>query len=67
MSLASILATLSTLGSGYRTYLAAAGLFALAFYNLTTGQVEQAIQQALAALAAAGLRQAIAQSQPEKS
>lgn len=46
--------------SGYKTYLAAAGLAGLATYQLSQGQLEPALQSFLAALTAAGLRHAIA-------
>jgi hypothetical protein len=46
--------------SGYKTYIAAAGLFGLSLYQLSQGQYDQAGQSILAALAAAGLRSAIA-------
>jgi hypothetical protein len=45
--------------NGYKTYLAAAGLIGLAAFQVSTGQYEQAVQSALAALTAAGLRHAI--------
>jgi hypothetical protein len=45
--------------SGWKTYLAAAGLVGLAIYQVSQGQVELAIQSFLAALAAVGLRSAI--------
>ncbi len=46
--------------AGYKTYIAAAGLAALAFYQFSMGDVPAAIQSVMAALAAAGLRHAIA-------
>lgn len=46
--------------SGYKTILAVAGLVGLAVYQASQGQYEQAIQSMLAALAAAGIRHAIA-------
>ena len=46
--------------SGYKTYIAAAGLFGLSLYQLTQGQYDLASQSILAALVAAGLRSAIA-------
>lgn len=46
--------------SGWKTYIAAFGLVALAAYQLTQGDVMGSIQSFLAALAAAGLRNAIA-------
>lgn len=45
--------------SGYKTYLACAGLFGLALYQFSQGQVDQAAQSFLAALAAFGLRSAL--------
>jgi hypothetical protein len=48
--------------SGYKTYLAAAGLVGLAVFQVSTGQYEQAVQSALAALTAAGLRHALAKT-----
>ena len=48
--------------SGFKTYLAAAGLVGLAIFQASTGQYEQAVQSVLAALTAAGLRSAIAKS-----
>jgi uncharacterized membrane protein YjjP (DUF1212 family) len=44
---------------GYRTYIAAAGLVGLAVYHLSQGEIQEAVQTALAALAAFGLRKAI--------
>ena len=58
--------TILTFLSGYKTYLAAAGLFGLALYQFSTAQYEQGIQSFLAALTAAGLRSAIAK-QPKSS
>jgi hypothetical protein len=46
--------------NGYKTYLAATGLVGLAIYQASTSQYEQAVQSFLAALAAAGLRHAVA-------
>lgn len=45
--------------AGYKTYIAAAGLVGLALYQVSVGQIDTAIQTALAALAAFGLRKAI--------
>lgn len=45
--------------SGYKTYLAAAGLFGLALYQFSVGNLESAIQSFLGGLAALGLRNAI--------
>lgn len=47
---------------GYKTYIAAAGLFGLSLYQLSAGQYDQASQTFFAALAAAGLRNAIAKT-----
>jgi hypothetical protein len=47
---------------GYKTYIAAAGLFGLSLYQVSRNQYDQAAQTFLAALAAAGLRSAIAKS-----
>lgn len=47
--------------TGYKTYIAAAGLFGLALYQASQGNLEAAIQSALGALTALGLRNAIAQ------
>lgn len=44
--------------SGWKVYLAAAGLAGLALYQLSTGEFEAAATSFLAALAAAGLRHA---------
>ena len=53
---------------GKKTYLAVAGLLGLAVYQLSIGQPEPAVQSFLAALAAAGLRHAVAKSdQPLRS
>ena len=46
--------------SGFKTYLAAAGLFGLALFQFSQGNVEAAIQSALGGLTALGLRNAIA-------
>jgi hypothetical protein len=46
--------------SGYKTYLAAAGLVGLAVYQLSQGQFEPAIQSVLGAVTAVGLRHAVA-------
>jgi len=54
-----------TILSGWKTYLAAAGLFGLAIYQLSTGSYDAAWQSLLAALAAAGLRHAISTSPPK--
>mgnify|MGYP007037435432 CR=1 FL=1 len=44
---------------GCKTYLAVAGLIGLAIYQASTGEYQAAIQTAMAAAAAAGLRNAI--------
>lgn len=49
-----------SLVNGYKTYIAAAGLMGLSMYQVSAGQYDQASQTFLAALAAAGLRSAIA-------
>ena len=48
--------------NGYKTYIASAGLVGLALYQFSAGQYDQASQTFLAALAAAGLRNAIAKT-----
>lgn len=53
---------LLTVISGYKTYIAAAGLLGLALYQATTGDMTNAAQSVLAALAAAGLRHAVNKS-----
>ncbi len=45
---------------GYKTYMAAAGLLVLGVYQVSTGQVISGVQTLFSALAAAGLRSAIA-------
>jgi hypothetical protein len=45
--------------AGFKTYLACAGLLGLALYQFSQGQIEQASQSFLAALAAYGLRSAL--------
>jgi hypothetical protein len=47
------------LADGYKTYLAALGLFGLAVYQLSQGDYPAAVQNVLAALAATGLRHAV--------
>lgn len=54
--------SLLTLASGYRTYIAAAGLASLAFYHLTVGDGDQAVHYLLEAATAAGIRAAITKS-----
>lgn len=49
--------------NGYKTYVAAAGLFGLAVYQLSQGQLDVAMQTLLGALAAVGLRHAITKGQ----
>ncbi len=44
---------------GYKTYIAATGLGALALYHLTQGDLNAAVHAGAQALAAAGLRHAI--------
>ncbi len=48
--------------SGYKTYLAAVGLLGLAVYQASQSQFEPAFQSLLAALAAVGLRHAVAKT-----
>jgi hypothetical protein len=48
--------------NGYKTYIAALGLVGLAVYQVSQGEYDQAVQSFLGALAAAGLRSAIAKS-----
>lgn len=45
---------------GWKTYLAAAGLFGLALYQFSTGDYMTAWQSVMAALAVFGVRQAMA-------
>jgi hypothetical protein len=45
--------------NGYKTYIAAIGLFGLAVYQFSQDQIVEGVQSILAGLAAAGLRQAI--------
>lgn len=47
---------------GYKTYIAAAGFAGLAVYHLTQGEIDGTIDAAGKALAAAGLRHAIAKA-----
>lgn len=47
---------------GRKTYLAAAGLAALAVYQFSQSQFDSAAESLLAALAAVGLRSAVAKS-----
>ncbi len=54
-----LLDALLKLISGYKTYAAAIGLAGLAIYQFSQKQYDQALQSAMAALAAAGLRNAI--------
>lgn len=49
--------------SGWKTYLAAGGLLGLALWQLSQGDFEAASQSFLAALAAFGLRSAIAKQE----
>lgn len=48
--------------SGWKTYLAAAGLLGLAIYQVSQGDYEHAMQSFMASLAAVGLRHAIART-----
>ncbi len=56
--------TLITLISGYKTYIAAAGLLGLAVYQASQADYASAYQSFMAALAAVGLRHAIAKTVP---
>jgi hypothetical protein len=49
--------------SGYKTYLAVAGLVGLAIYQFSTGEMESGFQTVLAAAAAAGLRSAVSKAE----
>jgi hypothetical protein len=49
--------------NGYKTYLAAAGLFGMAIYQFSQAQYDQATQTFLSALAAVGLRHAVSKVQ----
>lgn len=53
--------------SGYKTYLAAAGLFGLALYQFSTGTYAEAWATLMAALAAVGLRHAVGRESPPPS
>jgi hypothetical protein len=61
-ALIGLIVRLATLrfGSGWKTYAAALGLAGLSVYLLSTGEYSRAVETLLAALAAAGLRQAVA-------
>jgi hypothetical protein len=48
--------------AGAKTYAAVVGLFGLAVYQASIGQVDQAFQTALGALAAAGIYHGIKQA-----
>lgn len=45
---------------GYKTYMAAAGLFGLALYQFTQGQYDVGFQSLMAALAAFGVKSSLA-------
>ena len=49
---------------GYKTYIAAIGLTGLAVYQVSLGDFDQAAQTILSALAAFGLRHAVAKNAP---
>lgn len=55
------MAILSVL-SGYKTYIGAAGMFGLAVYQASQGQLPGAFQSAMAALTAVGLRHSVAKA-----
>lgn len=44
---------------GWKTYLAAAGLFGLALYQFSVGEMTSALESAMAALAVFGVRHAM--------
>lgn len=48
--------------NGYKTYIAAVGLFGLALYDASTSDYVGAYQSFMAALAAVGIRHAIAKA-----
>lgn len=48
--------------AGYKTYIAAAGLFGLGVYQLSQGQFDAAVHTIMLALAAYGGRQAISRN-----
>jgi hypothetical protein len=50
---------------GYKTWLAASGLFGLALYQLSQGELEQAVQSFMGGLAAVGIRHAVAKKDAE--
>ncbi len=50
--------------AGYKTYIACFGLIGLAIYQVSQGQFDTAFQTILAALAAYGLRSAVAKAEP---
>ena len=50
---------LLNLVNGYKTYIAAVGLAGMAIYQFSTQEYELGVQSLLAALTAAGLRNAI--------
>jgi hypothetical protein len=53
--------------SGYKTYIAAIGLVGLSVYQASTGDFSQSFQTLMSALAAAGLRSAIAAQATSKA
>ena len=47
---------------GYKTYIAAAGLFGLALYHFTVGDFSNGLETIMAALAVFGVRNAMARN-----
>lgn len=60
------LAWLAQLGSGYKTYIAAAGFVLLATYHGFEGHGDKVAECLTAALAVLGLRHAISYTQPQE-
>jgi len=54
-----------TVLDGWKTYIAAAGLFGLALYQFSQGQFEVAIQSLMAAFAAVGVKHAVARQESQ--
>ena len=51
---------------GYKTYIAAAGLFGLSLFQVSQGQFETAIQSFMGGLAAIGVRHAVTKNAEEQ-
>ena len=60
-----LLTGLATKTDGGKTYLAAAGLFGLALWQVSSGNYEPAIQSFLGGLAALGVRHAVSKAAEE--